>query len=355
MYTLVAIGGTFERLHSGHRFFLSRAFELSDRVIIGLTSDDFVQKKFQIPNSKFQIQVRPYQERERELREFLGENGWLERIEIVPIEDVYGPALIRRDIEAIFVTRHSRPGAENINARRNAADMTPLEIIEVNLQAAQDHKTISSTRIRMGEIDRWGHVLSKLDIYGKQISPSLRKKLKDPQGELIRGTKENLQLVVPHLKEIITTVQPTIIITIGDEVTKLANDLQLAQVLSIIDFKVERQSKYKTFQELGFGFSDGDAPSDFTIQTVRNTAGIISKRLVMAIRRAIKMHFTQGKRHIIKVIGEDDLAGIPAILLAPLGSIVLYGQPGEGIVVVIIDEEKKHHLETLVAKKHFSS
>ena len=44
-FSLVATGGTFDIIHRGHLTLLANAFEISNKVIIGLTSDEFIQKK----------------------------------------------------------------------------------------------------------------------------------------------------------------------------------------------------------------------------------------------------------------------------------------------------------------------
>src|SRR5438132_5532905 len=41
-YQLVALGGTFDLLHAGHRHLLSEAFKLGDTVLIGVTRDQLV-------------------------------------------------------------------------------------------------------------------------------------------------------------------------------------------------------------------------------------------------------------------------------------------------------------------------
>ncbi len=48
------------------------------------------------------------------------------------------------------------------------------------------------------------------------------------------------------------------------------------------------------------------------------------------------------------VDGEEDLATLPAILYAPLGSAVVYGQPNEGSVLVMVTPEKKKQIENLM-------
>ena len=198
MFKTVAIAGTFDRLHKGHRFFISEAFKLGDKVIIGLTSDKYVEEKFKVPacqslalagrqSSKFKskaesdkdtwkvaegllpgggIKIQDYETREKELREFLQEKKLLHRVQIVEIDDVYGPASRRAgrqkdEIEALVVTLETVEGGRLVNQKRKELKLKQLKIIKVPLIPAEDRKRIASTRIRLGEIDRWGRVYYK--------------------------------------------------------------------------------------------------------------------------------------------------------------------------------------------------
>ncbi|MDI6718769.1 MAG: GTP-dependent dephospho-CoA kinase family protein [Methanomicrobiales archaeon] len=75
-----------------------------------------------------------------------------------------------------------------------------------------------------------------------------------------------------------------------------------------------------------------------------NPPGAISDDLIQKVREAI-LH----PPAVVVVEGEEDLAVIPMVLQAPIGAIVLYGQPGEGVVVREVSEEAKAEAEALLA------
>ena len=49
LFDLVAMGGTFDTIHSGHMALLNKAFSISSKVIIGLSSDQLATKKGKNP------------------------------------------------------------------------------------------------------------------------------------------------------------------------------------------------------------------------------------------------------------------------------------------------------------------
>lgn len=78
---------------------------------------------------------------------------------------------------------------------------------------------------------------------------------------------------------------------------------------------------------------------------VRNPAGYICEELVSAANDAISSLKT-----IIQVDGEEDLAVLPLALVAPCGSVILYGQPGEGVVLLEITESVKQQAQFFLNK-----
>jgi uncharacterized protein (UPF0218 family) len=77
----------------------------------------------------------------------------------------------------------------------------------------------------------------------------------------------------------------------------------------------------------------------------RNPAGTISDDLFRAIRDALS-----DPPALIFVEGEEDLAVLPLVLTAPPGGVILYGQPGEGVVLREVDSEAKALAAAFVAR-----
>ncbi len=68
-----------------------------------------------------------------------------------------------------------------------------------------------------------------------------------------------------------------------------------------------------------------------------NPAGSITPELWKTVKQGFKLT-NAGYRVLILVNGEEDLAVIPCVILAPPGSLVLYGQPREGVVICEVDQ-----------------
>jgi cytidyltransferase-like protein len=157
-FRTVAVGGTFDELHKGHRILLIKAFEVGEKVLIGLSSDEFAEKLTRQKNHA----IACYEKRLAELREFLRQNGFLEHAEIMPLDDAYGVTLSKGVLDALVVSQETEYMAQEINKKREKKGLEPLKIIVVEMVPAENHVPISSTRIRCGEIDREGHLLKAL-------------------------------------------------------------------------------------------------------------------------------------------------------------------------------------------------
>lgn len=151
-YDLVALGGTFEKLHIGHKALLTKALETGERVVIGLTTDRMAR------GTKSHA-VASYDKRRSELIRLLGRMGARERVEIVPLDDPYGPTTVDPRIRALVVSLETASRLEEINRIRMSKGLKPLVPITVGMVLAEDRKPVSTTRIVQGEIDQKGRLL----------------------------------------------------------------------------------------------------------------------------------------------------------------------------------------------------
>lgn len=149
IYRKGVIGGTFDVFHAGHKKLLLTALTYADALLIGLTSDNFAVL------SKGH-EVSPFEQRMEKVLEFIRILNKEDKVEIVKIDDPFGPSVEDQDLEVLFVTENLLSNALKINRLRKDKDMRPLDILIVPLVKAEDGGIISSTRIRKGEIDENG-------------------------------------------------------------------------------------------------------------------------------------------------------------------------------------------------------
>ncbi|AHF99971.1 phosphopantetheine adenylyltransferase [Halostagnicola larsenii XH-48] len=150
----VALGGTFDPVHDGHRRLFERAFELGD-VTVGLTSDDLAPKT---------------RHEDRPVRSFDQRKDRLEG-ELEPVAEEYDRTFEIRTLteptgiateppfDYLVVSPETVDGGEKINEIRRDRGLDPLEVVVVPHLRAEDGDIISSTRIVNGEIDEHGHLL----------------------------------------------------------------------------------------------------------------------------------------------------------------------------------------------------
>jgi len=162
-----------------------------------------------------------------------------------------------------------------------------------------------------------------------RLTPELRTKLKDPLGTLITGSFSE---TMNQFREILSRRKGKIIISVGDTVTRNLLENGLIPKLSIIDNIAMRKKTEPIFQA-----------ANKTVKIV-NPQGTITSEAIEAIRESI----TSSVNVRIVVDGEEDLLTLIAILHAPEDSVLIYGQPHQGIVVVDVTKEKKAEVEAIL-------
>lgn len=152
--------------------------------------------------------------------------------------------------------------------------------------------------------------------------------LKKPFGTLVIDkeiTKQKILSMLENVKKIIT---------VGDATTERILSFGITPDIAVID-GVERRSLR-------------DRSIDYHAKEVlcKNPAGMISEEALLVLQKALEASSPVR----IKVQGEEDLLALPLFAMAPKGSVVLYGQPLEGMVLVNVTEEKQNQAKDLMNK-----
>ena len=160
------------------------------------------------------------------------------------------------------------------------------------------------------------------------ITPELLKKFREPFGVLLRG---KFSETMNKLNVIVDREKPPRVISVGDTVSKNLHEHGITPQLSITDNKsLRRRVKPAVFSAKVFH--------------ARNPHGTITEEAMKSVQEALRAN---EDTHII-VDGEEDLLTLIAVLYAPESSLVIYGQPHEGIVVVKVTSEKKAEARELL-------
>jgi pantetheine-phosphate adenylyltransferase len=153
-FHIVATGGTFDEIHVGHIALLAKAFQVGNKVIIGVSSDMFAVKRGKKLNHNFETRVANLK---KTIKKEFGNVNY----EIAELESDFGPAVTTSDVEALVASTETQSKGSVLNEMRAKRGSQPVKVIGVELIKAEDDSTISSTRIRAGEIDRQGRLLKK--------------------------------------------------------------------------------------------------------------------------------------------------------------------------------------------------
>jgi uncharacterized protein (UPF0218 family) len=157
------------------------------------------------------------------------------------------------------------------------------------------------------------------------LSPEDEKALKRPFGILVpdaQVTKQKMTFLLKGAKKVIT---------VGDATTERLAGFGIIPDVAVVDGKERRSARA--------------APS-YPAKEMRckNLAGAISKSAVEILEHALD----EKKPVRVLVDGEEDMLALPLFVMAPLGAVVLYGQPLEGLVVVEITHAKRREAKDLM-------
>lgn len=318
LHNIGALGGTFDHFHIGHQRFLRFAAEQAEHLIIGITNAELTQHK------QFSHLIQPFSTRSQSVSEFCQSLSC--SFEIVELSDVYGPTLGQRVIDCLIVTEMTEDGGQQINSERQKHQLVALPVYVSQMAYDENGKVINSTDIRAGRMSRDGHAYRNIFTSDIEITDRQREFLKKPFGEIVSAPT--------------SASEKNVIAVVGD--TCLANFIQNSWKyhVGIYDLIERRQP---TNQEILKKLSP--------TLNITNEAGTISSSGIEKLINILPLSDHQPLiiNHVL-IHGEEDLLVIPLILLQPLQSTIYYGQPGQGMVEVIVTETLKEKIHALLSK-----
>ncbi|MEM0056919.1 MAG: DUF359 domain-containing protein [Candidatus Geothermarchaeota archaeon] len=163
-------------------------------------------------------------------------------------------------------------------------------------------------------------------LFSEELSEEVRK----PLGKVY--TQENFHELVSEIAE--TRSKNLFIVTVGDRVTLSLLNIGITPDVAIIDMK-ERRERATPINKRNFN----------RVLNAINEKGTINMNLCKVIRDSLKY-----RPVLIVIEGEEDLVGFPAVLALPVGSLMLYGLPNVGVVMVRVNDSVKEHALKLLKR-----
>ena len=149
------LGGTFDRLHAGHKILLSEALLVANqRAVIGLAFGDLLNQKL------LRELILPYDQRKLELEAFLHSIHLAnQKTEVVPIDEPFGPSITDGQLDVMVLSSEVEGAISKVNELRKSNNLDPLSSHVINNgEMVQDQKdsdfkpteTVSSSAGRVG-------------------------------------------------------------------------------------------------------------------------------------------------------------------------------------------------------------
>jgi len=310
LYKSVGLGGTFDHFHDGHKGFIRYAASFSRELIIGVTTKKMTLSK------PFNKTIKLAWSRSKAVKNFCFQEGI--NAKIIELNDIFGPTIEPKTVQAIACTTDTASGANKINEVRSKMSMRELPIhVHKLLLDKEKLGPINSSRIRSGEIDREGNVYAKILDKDLHLNETQRNYFAKPQGKLV---------ALPSSPYYFTCV-------VGDSTLEQFVLHNWKYNLGIFDGKRERV------------VVNSEILNKLKIdQRVSSAPGEISEELSTILKKWVEI---DDFKHIF-VEGEEDLAAVALILLLPLGSHIYYGQPNQGIIEMIVTESLKHNVSEVL-------
>ncbi|KOX70265.1 Bifunctional coenzyme A synthase [Melipona quadrifasciata] len=141
-YKNVVLGGTFDKIHNGHKIFLSEAvLRCTEKLSIGVTDTNMLSAKL-----LWEL-IEPCSTRISNLRNFLEDIDSTITYNVVAINDMYGPTKYDSTFNMIVVSEETKRGGDKVNEMREKNNLSKLDIHVVKLISEENHKSYEENKI----------------------------------------------------------------------------------------------------------------------------------------------------------------------------------------------------------------
>ena len=327
-YRCCLVGGTFARLHAGHRLLLEAAYKHAAVVEVHITTDVMAEQKSML--------VLDFEQRRSDILDWASTKA-ASSITVHALEDSFGPAPTHSQADSIVATPETIGMCHAINEQRQTNGLSPLKIIEVMHLKGIEGGIISSSAIRNGGMDTEGHpwMLKSLRESTLKMAPALDSELKTPMGTLFPGPEDDPEVAMAAALDGMPA-HVNLLIAVGDVTTKTLLEMGVTPDLALIDGMTKR-SKLEPEHLVN--------PEAFDHRLeAKNPPGLLTPSLCAALQTALHAEAPL----LLEVDGEEDLAPLLIHCFAPLGTVVLYGQPRTGVVMQITTLAVKERCRNLI-------
>ncbi|TFG11133.1 DUF359 domain-containing protein [Candidatus Thorarchaeota archaeon] len=304
----------FDRLHIGHHVLLDRLCDMRNPIAC-ITDGELLGSDIE-----YESLIQPIDLRKKNLRKYLDSCVTTKHVDIEVITSYDELLRIKGTTTFLMfegpccteIQEHALDVREQLSFVRD-------EVYLLKPVMAADGDKMSSARIRKGELDRKGRKLRGTSEVPRKLPDEMRSDLKVPKGQIFAvedGPPE--ERVAANLHDL----EPSIVVAVGDVTSETVTAAGYTPDVCIVD-GITRRGNYDLTL-------DGDIE-----YTIYNPAATVYPEAWSVIDTAIH----DKKKSLVFVEGEEDLMGFPAVLLAPEGAVMLYGQPDVGIIWVSVNDD----------------
>lgn len=154
----VVLGGTFDRIHAGHKVLLSQAALLAEeRLVVGVTDENMIKSK------KLWELILSTERRIEDVRAFIDDVDCTLKHEVVPISDPFGPTATDPHMDLIVVSTETSRGGAKVNELRAKNGLNQLKVHTIDL--LDDELTVEDKEDKISSSNQ------RMDLLGTRLKP----------------------------------------------------------------------------------------------------------------------------------------------------------------------------------------